>query len=480
MAGKMGFLKTRKRKVLFALFVVVILVVGILGASRTKLLTSGTDLKVVGYDEKAAMADMNALTGMGPRPAGSDAEMQGAQYIASVFEAAGLETTIWTYDMKAFSVDEARVSLVKYGPLMKKPMVSSSGYIKDYTHIQDFVLMGFSGTYHGGEGPLAYRNDLAMLAVGNGSADNPQWASCQGYAAFVTQENGTPPAGSLMRTAMSKGCAAVVLHNTMYASTLGYIPIYKGIYFEKNETDPTIPIFMTSKAMGDELKAGISTSKLRLHIVVTVQVKPVPVVEGILNGTGNPNEWVAIGAHMDTVYNGPGADDNTAGTVAVTGLARAMAKERPKRAIRFLAFGAEELGLKGAAAYLESQPSNVKDFCKLLFNLDMPNIDLERGNTGNIVSNSNWTVGNLDMARDKLNKMEDRYQKYDLTIAYVVHTGGSDNVVFDYAGIPAGYADGSGSLEYHTFKDDTSRINIESIGLEARIVGSAALAVANK
>jgi len=84
------------------------------------------------------------------------------------------------------------------------------------------------------------------------------------------------------------------------------------------------------------------------------------------------------------------------------------------------------------------------------------------------------------MARDKLNKMEDRYQKYDLTIAYVVHTGGSDNVVFDYAGIPAGYADGSGSLEYHTFKDDTSRINIESIGLEARIVGSAALAAANK
>jgi Zn-dependent M28 family amino/carboxypeptidase len=279
---------------------------------------------------------------------------------------------------------------------------------------------------------------------------------------------------------MSKGCAAVVLHNTMYAEKLGYIPIYKGIYFASNETDPTIPIFMTSKAMGDELKAGISTSKLRLHIVVTVQVKPVPVVEGILKGTGNPNEWVAVGAHLDTVYNGPGADDNTAGTVAVTGLARAMAKEHPKRAIRFLAYGAEELGLKGSAAYLGSQPDNVADFCKLLINLDMPNIDLERSDTGNIVSNDNWTVSNLDHARDMLNSMEKRYQRYDLTIAYTLHTGGSDNVVFEAAGIPVGYADGSGSLEYHTYKDDTSRTNIESIGLEARIVGSAVLAAANK
>jgi len=449
MAGRMGFLSTRKRQVLFALFVVVILILGIFGASRTKLLSSGTDLKIVGYDEKAAMGDMDALTGIGPRPAGSDAEMQGAEYVASVFEAAGLETTIWTNDMKVFSVNEARVSLVKYGPLMKKPMVSSSGYIKDYAHITDFVLMGFSGTYHGGDGPLAYRNDLTMLAVGNGSADNPAWATCQGMAAFVTQENGTPPAGSLMRTAMSKGCAAVVLHNTMYAPTLGYIPIYKGIYFAKNETDPTIPIFMTSKAMGDELKAGISTSKLRLHIVVTVEVKSVPVVEGVLKGHGAPNEWVAVGAHLDTVYNGPGADDNTAGTVAVTGLARSMAKEHPKRDIRFLAYGAEELGLKGSAAYLESQPSNVADFCKLLINLDMPNIDLERSNTGNIVSNDNWTVSNLDHARDKLNQMEKRYQRYDLTIAYTLHTGGSDNVVFEGAGIPVGYADGSGSLEYH-------------------------------
>jgi len=448
--------------------------------NQAHLFTKEPAIKLVGFDDDQGMEDEKALTGMGPRPAGSDAEMAGAEYVAGVFDSLGLETTIWTYEMKVFEVNTAEVSLVKYGPLKRKPMFASPGYIKEYTDKTDFVLQGFSGSRLGTGGPLGYRSDLLMAWVGNGTDDNPNWAACSGVAGIVTQEKGTPSATAIMRSAMANNCAAVILHNTVLAAQVDYLPIFKGIYFSENESDPTIPMFMTSKAMGDELMAGITDSKLRLNIDVTVEVRSVPVVEGILRGGGKSMEWVAIGGHMDTVYNGPGAVDNTAGTVAVLGLARSMAGERPKRDIRFLTFGAEEIGLRGAAAYVENINTDVEANCVNMLNLDMPNIDIERSNTGWMSSTDNGTVSILKKSRDKLTDKEDRYSKYDITIEFYPMSSGSDNVIFHEAGIPATFAAGGGSYEYHTYKDDITRINPESIGFEARIVGSTALYFANK
>jgi Zn-dependent M28 family amino/carboxypeptidase len=49
-----------------------------------------------------------------------------------------------------------------------------------------------------------------------------------------------------------------------------------------------------------------------------------------------------IGAHYDTVYDCPGADDNTSGMAALLELARLLKGSHPARTVRFVAFVNEE------------------------------------------------------------------------------------------------------------------------------------------
>ena len=59
-------------------------------------------------------------------------------------------------------------------------------------------------------------------------------------------------------------------------------------------------------------------------------------------GTQNPSEIVVIGAHYDSVYGCPGADDNGSGTAALLEIARLLKDAAPSRTIRLIAFVNEE------------------------------------------------------------------------------------------------------------------------------------------
>jgi len=59
-------------------------------------------------------------------------------------------------------------------------------------------------------------------------------------------------------------------------------------------------------------------------------------------GSSRTSEIVVIGAHYDTVYNCPGADDNTSGVSGLLELARLLKGLHPARTIRLVAFVNEE------------------------------------------------------------------------------------------------------------------------------------------
>lgn len=61
-----------------------------------------------------------------------------------------------------------------------------------------------------------------------------------------------------------------------------------------------------------------------------------------LRGTELPGEVVVIGAHYDTVFDSPGADDNASGVAGLLAVARRLASEPQRRTIRFVAFCNEE------------------------------------------------------------------------------------------------------------------------------------------
>jgi leucyl aminopeptidase len=97
-----------------------------------------------------------------------------------------------------------------------------------------------------------------------------------------------------------------------------------------------------------------------------------------IRGTTLPNEIVVVGGHLDSVNssggNAPGADDDASGVASFTEVIRvAMSRNyRPQRTVKFMAYAAEEVGLRGSkeiAAYHKSNALNVVG----VLQLDMTN-----------------------------------------------------------------------------------------------------------
>jgi peptidase M28-like protein len=65
-------------------------------------------------------------------------------------------------------------------------------------------------------------------------------------------------------------------------------------------------------------------------------------LEAEVRGTDRPEDILLIGAHYDSIQGSPGANDNATGVAATLALARAFAKTRPLRTVRFVAFTNEE------------------------------------------------------------------------------------------------------------------------------------------
>ncbi|MCA1416660.1 MULTISPECIES: M20/M25/M40 family metallo-hydrolase [Bradyrhizobium] len=83
-------------------------------------------------------------------------------------------------------------------------------------------------------------------------------------------------------------------------------------------------------------------------------------VIGTIRGASRPDEVVVIGAHIDSINwknkdnpkeNAPGADDDASGVAVVTEALRVLMETgfKPQRTIKFMAYSAEEVGLRGSA-----------------------------------------------------------------------------------------------------------------------------------
>ncbi len=87
----------------------------------------------------------------------------------------------------------------------------------------------------------------------------------------------------------------------------------------------------------------------------------------------NKDEYIIVGSHYDTFLNMPGATDNAAGTAVLYGAAKILTRLASRipfqRAVKFIAFDGEELGLLGSSSYVERH-TNELELCRMMVNLD--------------------------------------------------------------------------------------------------------------
>jgi Zn-dependent M28 family amino/carboxypeptidase len=181
----------------------------------------------------------------------------------------------------------------------------------------------------------------------------------QGAVALV--DRGTCPFAQKEDAAAQRGAVAMIVADNVdeqqMGGTLGA------------DTDVKIPVVSVTKSIGVQLRAqpGPTTIKLNASVQsfkarnVIAQTK-----------TGSTSDLVMAGAHLDSVPEGPGINDNGSGVAAVLETAVQLGNSPPVRnAVRFGFWGAEELGLIGSRNYVESLDlDGLKDIA-LYLNFDM-------------------------------------------------------------------------------------------------------------
>jgi hypothetical protein len=96
-------------------------------------------------------------------------------------------------------------------------------------------------------------------------------------------------------------------------------------------------------AAADFIEATLRATGMRVtRQQYEIGTHPVYNIEATLRGTVKPEEIVVVGAHYDTVYKCPGANDNGTGIAALLAIAERLSGAPLARTVRFVAFTNEE------------------------------------------------------------------------------------------------------------------------------------------
>ncbi len=165
------------------------------------------------------------------------------------------------------------------------------------------------------------------------------------------------------QNAEASGAEAVVIFNQ------GNDPTREGLIVGTLGADSgvTIPVVGASFAQGQALAQAGATARVR---VLEPETRTDYNVIAELPGKNDDNVVMA-GAHLDSVRDGPGIQDNGSGSAAILEVALKMEKLKPENTLRFAWWGAEELGLIGSTEYVNELSQEELDRIALYLNFDM-------------------------------------------------------------------------------------------------------------
>ena len=197
-------------------------------------------------------------------------------------------------------------------------------------------------------------------------ADNPgckpaDFDGLRVQGAVVLLDRGTCPFAQKEEAAAQRGAVAMIIADNVdeqqMGGTLGA------------DTDVRIPVVSVTKSTGLQLRGQPGPTTIKLNASVQTFKARNVIAQ---TKTGSPADVVMAGAHLDSVPEGPGINDNGSGVAAVLETAVQLGNSPPvHNAVRFGFWGAEELGLIGSRNYVESLNLDGLKNIALYLNFDM-------------------------------------------------------------------------------------------------------------
>ncbi len=295
-----------------------------------------------GYDITRSLT-----TEIGPRLAGSPQEAKARRWASAKFEELGfthIRTEPFPINGWMRGLETAQITK----PYQQNLIITALG--------------GSVATPEGGtQASVAYFEDYeALIAAPMGSLDG-KIAYISGRMIKDRDGAGYGPANQKRRNgateAAKRGALAVLIRSVgtdshrmphtgqmRYDDTIKKIPIAA---MSGPDADQLDRIFTLVKDTGEdvEIKLRLNTRDLGEKTSGNVMAE--------IRGSEKPDEIILIGAHLDSWDMGTGAIDDGAGVGIVMGAAQVLLESglKPKRTIRVVLYGSEEIGIVGAFAY---------------------------------------------------------------------------------------------------------------------------------
>ena len=259
-------------------------------------------------------------------------------YVQERLEEAGYDVTLDPFEFAQWT---------KNGPsTLERISPSSEVFVED----TDYIVAQFSAGADVTADVFVVGNTVVPPPGGPGTSvsgcDPADFAGAAGKIALI--QRGTCPFTQKLENADESGAAAALVFNDGFDGR-------EAPAFITGPTDMSIPAAMISNDIGEEIYNQAQSGAVSLRIVVDATTTPVTQYNVIADTAGNPDRTIVVGAHLDSVEEGPGINDNGSGSSGILEIAEQMAelKREPRNRVRFAWWGAEEAGLVGSTAYVD-------------------------------------------------------------------------------------------------------------------------------
>jgi Zn-dependent M28 family amino/carboxypeptidase len=300
-----------------------------------------------------ALQDIASANG-GNRAAGTPGYDRSAEYVAERLKEAGYAVRFEEFEFPYFE-DRAPPVLA-----VSEPSGEAAGAVRTLTN--------------SGSGDLTGQLRAVNLQLGAGapaaSTSGCQAADFDGFqrGAVALIRRGTCPFQLKVEHAAAAGAAGVVIMNE---GTNGRTDVFSGL-LSKPAAIPVVGISYERGRSLDTASRADSGVTVRLAVDALAGKRATRNVLAETEPAGS-GPLIIVGAHLDSVTEGPGINDNGSGSAAVLEAALRLAREavQTRARLRFAFWGAEERGLIGSrhhvAALSEEECRNVAVY----INLDM-------------------------------------------------------------------------------------------------------------
>ena len=304
---------------------------------NTGKLRRGVTLEGV-LEHERAFQDI-ALANDGNRAATTPGYDASVEYVANRLRRAGYRVSLQEFSFPSWTLNGP--STFQRTDVQTEPYVEETGYI-----VAQFSA-GADVT-----GPIFVAGNTVIPPPGGAGTsvsgcDPADFAGMPAGSVALIQR-GTCPFTQKYENADAAGAAATLIFNDGFEGREAPLATTAGF-------DNDIPAAMISNDIGEALAAAPGAT---VQIAVDATTTPNQEINVIADSVrGRAGRTVVVGAHLDSVPEGPGINDNGSGSAGILEIAEEVAElpNNPRNRLRFAFWGAEESGLVGSNAYVAQQ-----------------------------------------------------------------------------------------------------------------------------